>query len=319
LRLNRFLAHAVVLAVGVAISGATMDPASHFPNYLTARLGAVNAEAVAVSQNGTVGDTSLGRYDTIIKPISIPTSAPVGHTPLTYTVLAGETLPTIAAKFNLTVAQIRWSNTDLISSETVSTGTGIVIPPVPGIVITVKSGDTLDGLAAKYQVDPQIIYDFNRIRALQLVAGTQLVIPHGVGGDFPPPPALYLILGRTAVGGAFPVKVIGCCLGPYPATGFPAGWCTFYVATKRSVTWRGDAGWWYANAAAKGYAVGPSPKVGAIMVTWESALGHLGYVESVNPDGSWIVTEMNYVGFGIIDQRTIKPGQLGARLIGFIY
>jgi surface antigen len=55
------------------------------------------------------------------------------------------------------------------------------------------------------------------------------------------------------------------------------------------------------------------------MVTWESWAGHVAYVEAVNPDGSWVVTEMNYVAFGVISQRTIKPGQLGGRLVGFIY
>ncbi len=55
------------------------------------------------------------------------------------------------------------------------------------------------------------------------------------------------------------------------------------------------------------------------MVTWESSLGHVAYVESVNADGSWTVSEMNYVAFDVIDLRTIKPGQLGTRLVGFIY
>jgi hypothetical protein len=32
-----------------------------------------------------------------------------------------------------------------------------------------------------------------------------------------------------------------------------------------------------------------------------------------------VVTEMNWVAFDVINQRTIKPGQLGQRLVGFIY
>jgi LysM repeat protein len=298
-----------VLAVAVAISSyATMD--RQFPALLSARLGAVNAQAVVVSEGGTVGDVSLGRYSTIIKPLSIPTTAPISHAAFTYTVASGENLAAIAAKYGVTVSQIRWSNTNLMSSEAVATGDKLFIPPVPGIVVTTKASDTFESLAT---------IDFNRLRSNQLTAGVTLVIPGGIGGAFPPPPALYQLLGRTGTGGAYPVKVLGCCLGPYPATGFPAGWCTWYVATKRNVTWRGDAGYWYANASAQGYPVGPTPKPGAIMVTWESWAGHVAYVEAVNPDGSWVVTEMNYVGFGVISQRTIKPGQLGGRLVGFIY
>jgi LysM repeat protein len=311
------LTHAVVLAVAVAISSyATMD--RHFPSYLTARIGAVNAEAVVVSEGGTVGDVSLGRYSTIIKPVSIPTSVPINRSAITYSVAPGESLSTIANKYGVTVSQIRWSNTNLIASDSVATGQQVIVPPVPGIVVTTKASDTFENLGAKYQVDPQVIIDFNRLRSTQLTAGTVLVIPGGVGGAFPPPPAVYQLV-HTGTGGSFNAHVVGCCLGPFSANGFPAGWCTWYVATKRNVTWRGDAGYWYANASAQGYPVGPTPKVGAIMVTWESWAGHVAYVEAVNPDGSWVVSEMNWIAFDVIDERTIKPGQLGGKLVGFIY
>ena len=292
----------------------------HFQSSFTSSLGAVNAEAVVSGEGGTVGDVSLGRYSTIIKPVAIPLSAPISHTSFTYSVAAGENLKMIAAKFHVSVSQIRWSNTNLISSDVVATGDHIVIPPVRGIVVTTKGGETLHSLATKYKSDAQTILDFNRLRSPQLAAGTVLVIPGGVGGAFPPPPAPFKALVQTgAAGGSFHSVIVGCCLGPYPATGFPAGWCTYYVATKRNVTWRGDAGFWYQNAAAAGYAVGSKPKVGAIMVTWESYLGHVAYVDSVNADGSWTVSEMNFVAFDVISTRTIKPGELGSRLVGFIY
>jgi LysM repeat protein len=318
LRVHRYLTHAIVLAVAVAISSyATLD--RQFPTALTARLGAVNAEATVVSEGGTVGDVSLGRFSTIIKPVSIPTSVPINHQPLSYAVAPGESLAPIAARYNVTVSQIRWSNTNLMSTDSVATGDQLIIPPVPGIVVTTKASDTFESLGTKYQVDPQTIIDFNRLRSTQLTAGTVLVIPGGIGGAFPPPPALYQLLARPGSGQAFSSHVIGCCLGPYPASGFPAGWCTWYVATKRNVTWRGDAGYWYANASAQGHPVGPTPKVGAIMVTWESWAGHVAYVEAVNADGSWVVSEMNFIAFDVISERTIKPGQLGGRLVGFIY
>src|SRR5438309_11442924 len=151
-------------------SYAAMD--RHFPTTLTARLGPVNAEAVMVGDGGQYGDVSLGRYSTIIKPVSIPTSAPINHKPFTYTVAPGETLSTIAAKYHVTVSQIRWSNTNLIATDTVATGDQLNIPPIPGIVITTKASDTFDSLGVKFQVDPQVIIDFNRLRSTQLTAGT---------------------------------------------------------------------------------------------------------------------------------------------------
>src|SRR6202521_1148806 len=281
----------------------------HFQSSLTSRLAAVNAEAVVTSEGGTVGDVSLGRYSTIIKPVAIPLSAPINHSPFSYTVAAGENLKTIAAKFHVTVSQIRWSNTNLISSDVVATGDQIFVPPVPGVVVTTKASDTLESLAVKYQSDAQTILDFNRLRSPQLVAGTVLVFPGAGGGAFPPPPTLWQTLIQSGNAAAFHSVILGCCLGPYSASGFPVGWCTWYVATKRNVTWRGDGGFWYQNASAAGYPVGPKPKVGAIMVTWESYLGHVAYVEAVNKDGSWTVSEMNFVAFGVISERTIKPGQ----------
>jgi LysM repeat protein len=285
-------------------------------------LGAVNAEATVSGEGGAVGDVSLGRYSTIIKPVAIPLAAPISHSAFTYKVASGENLKVIAKRFNVTVSQIRWSNTNLISSDVVATGDAIVIPPVPGVVVTTRASDTLETLAVKYQSDAQTILDFNRLRSPKLTSGTVLVIPGGVGGAFPPPPALWQNLVQTGTGtgsGGYHSVIVGCCLGPYPATGFPPGWCTYYVATKRNVTWRGDAGFWYQNASAAGYAVGSKPKVGAIMVTWESYLGHVAYVEAVNADGSWKVSEMNFVSFGVISERTIKAGQLGSSLVGFIY
>ena len=290
----------------------------HFPTTLTVRLGPVNAEAIVVGEGGEYGDVSLGRYSTILKPVSIPTAAPVSHQPFVYTVAAGETLTSIATKFHVTVAEIRWSNSNLYSTDSVATGDQIVVPPIQGVVVVTKPTDTVQTLATKYSVDPQVIIDFNRLRSATLTSGMTLVIPGGVGGAFPPPPAVSQIL-RGSIFSAFPVKVLNCCLGPYVSNKFPVGWCTYYVATKRNVTWTGDAGFWYQNAAYQGYAVGPTPKVGAIMVTWESWAGHVAYVEAVNPDGSWVVTEMNWVAFDVIDERTIRPGQLGSRLVGFIY
>ena len=307
-----------MLAIAVAISGyASID--RHAANYLS-RLGPVNAQALMIDEGGSVGSITFGRYSTIIKPVAIPTSQLTSHTPTLYTIQPGENLAKVATKFHVTVAQLRWSNAGLFNSDAVLAGVQIVVPPVPGVVVTTKAGDTVQSLATSYQVDPGVIMDYNRLRDAQLTAGTQLVIPNGIGPAFPPPPAVYQTrtIGMGG-GGAMPTVVKSCCLGPYAATGFPVGWCTYYVATWRNVTWRGDAGWWYENARAQGYPVGSKPKVGAIMVTWESYLGHVAYVESVNADGSWTVSEMNYVAFDVIDWRTIKPGQLGGRLVGFIY
>jgi surface antigen len=98
---------------------------------------------------------------------------------------------------------------------------------------------------------------------------------------------------------------------------FAYGYCTWYVANRRNIPWFGNAIEWWPNARPYGYAEGASPAVGAVMVTRESPIGHVAYVESVNGDGSWTVSEMNYVGWNTVSRRTIHPGQVP--LVGFIY
>jgi surface antigen len=98
---------------------------------------------------------------------------------------------------------------------------------------------------------------------------------------------------------------------------FAFGYCTWYVATRRYVPWFGNAIEWWPNARTYGFAEGQTPRVGAIMVTRESYWGHVAYVEAVNADGSWTVSEMNYVAWDVVDRRTLTYASVP--LVGFIY
>jgi surface antigen len=104
--------------------------------------------------------------------------------------------------------------------------------------------------------------------------------------------------------------------GPYP-NHFSFGYCTYYVATRRYVPWFGDAGQWWPNARAMGYPEGQTPQVGAIMVTRESAIGHVAYVESVS-GSTFVISEMNYTAWNVVDRRTITLGGK-VPIVGFIY
>src|SRR5258708_32416362 len=165
-------------------SYAAMD--RHFPTTLTARLGPVNAEAVVVGEGGDVGDVSMGRYSTIIKPAAIPTAAPQSHQAFAYTVAAGENLSAIASKYHVTVAEIRWSNTNLMSTDSVATGDQIIIPPVHGIVVSTKASDTAESIGSNYQADPRLIIDFTRRRSSSLPPGLTLGLPAGIACALPP-------------------------------------------------------------------------------------------------------------------------------------
>jgi LysM repeat protein len=275
-----------------------------------------DANALMMNQGGDVSDFYLGRLGTIVKPLSIPLSAPISRTPTIYTVSNGDDLNKIAAKFGVTVDEIRWSNPILSDTDRVTSGVKLYVPPVHGIVVTVHNSDTIDSIAAAYHVSSQSIIDFNRIRTdpTALPEGMTLIVPDGRG----PQLTIRVDTSPSSVRSSGPfVITLGAPIGPYVNPRFPWGWCTWYVSTRFNVTWLGDAYQWYGNAQAQGYPVGASPQPGSIMVTWESGLGHVAYVETVYPDGSWLVSEANYRGFGVTDQRLIKPGQVP--LIGFIY
>jgi LysM repeat protein len=298
---HRYFVHVVVLIVAIGLSGyATI---AKLPQAASLRLGVVNAQGEAFGQGGTAGTVALGRTGAIIKPIAIPASAPVQHTPTRYTVRDGEDIYAIARKFNISADELRWSNpANLTRTDLVKAGDQLMIPPIQGIVVLVKPNDTLQTIAAAYKVDPQAIVDFNYLRAATINSGDVLVVPNGRGP---------LLFPRRASDNP-------PALGPYANAKFTYGQCTWYVASRRYVPWTGDAWMWYGNARAMGYAEGLVPEPGAIMVTWESLIyGHVAYVEQVNADGSFVVSEMNFKAWDVIDERTLTVKEVP--LIGFIY
>ena len=89
---------------------------------------------------------------------------------------------------------------------------------------------------------------------------------------------------------------------------FPYGQCTWWAAYNRHVTWSGNAGDWLLNARAQGVETSPAPSPEAIVVYRPgggySGLGHVAVVIAVAP-GSYMVSEMNFIGWGRVNTRTV--------------
>jgi hypothetical protein len=98
------------------------------------------------------------------------------------------------------------------------------------------------------------------------------------------------------------------------------GNCTYYVATRfpNIYPYLGNAKDWIGNAKKQGYQVLSKPAPDTIVVygpgNGYSALGHVAVVDSVNSNGTFNVSEMNYKGFDLIDNRVSTM----AGVIGFI-
>lgn len=104
--------------------------------------------------------------------------------------------------------------------------------------------------------------------------------------------------------------------GTYPNLYAP-GNCTLYVASRLQIpnNW-GNANNWANAARVAGFTISGTPKDGVIAQTGgDSWAGHVAVVESVNPDGSFVISEMNAQGYGVIDSRTTTT----AEFPNFIY
>ena len=251
----------------------------------------------------------IGRRDRLVDERFARRSRFTGH--------AADPLRALAAKYSLSVNTLLWSNPKLV--DKLNAGQEVVIPPVDGVLVKVATGDTIAALAQKYHAETDAIVQFNLLRHPEALPLDQyLMIPYGVG---PEPPSAPQANAHTVNVGKRTWYVT-----PVWSSGggiYPFGQCTWYVNTRRPAPWGGNAWQWYSRAKAYGRPVGPTPRVGAIMVTWESPYwGHVAYVEQVYADGSWLVSEMNYAGvngggWGKVSFRHVVPGTVP--LIGFIY
>ena len=225
-------------------------------------------------------------------------------------VAPGDTLEKLATTFRVSAATLRWANAIHDVQEPVA-GTRLIVPPSDGALVRVARSEAPSRIAAEVGVDPRVILDYNALSDdSPLAAGSWVQVPRAV--------APAGALDNTVVVPSAPFQPM------IPSTqhsnghdnAFPYGQCTYYVASRRHVTWAGNGGAWYTAARAAGRPVGRIPVVGAAAVMWGSWYGHVAYVEKVNPDGSFVVSEMNVVGLGVVDQRTLTMTPM---VIGFVY
>jgi len=114
---------------------------------------------------------------TLMKPFAVDTTVADGKALLrTYRVKSGDTLTGIAQHFGVSMMTVWWAN-DLKAKDDLHIGQTLVIPPVNGVVVTVTAADTLEGLAAKFEVEPSDIVDANNLADPNLVVGQTLTIP----------------------------------------------------------------------------------------------------------------------------------------------
>jgi len=189
---SRLIVNGVMVAVmvlGVTVGPTLVVNDSQAQAMLSSGLG--NRIVFAQDAAPTAGAQVLGLATD--NAVTVDTMTQVSDKPraevLEYKVEQGETLASIGKKFGVDVDSIKWLNKG-IEEKRVKPGTLLKIPPVSGVIHTVKSGETIYSLAKKYNVSAQAIVDFpfnefSNDETFAIAIGQTLVVPDGEMPDEP--------------------------------------------------------------------------------------------------------------------------------------
>ena len=266
----------------------------------------ISNDVANLSQSLAV-ESQLSQTDTnvISKPQIIRMDSDT-RTPKQYATVAGDTVQTVAQRFGISATTVKWANN--LTSDALEAGKTLTIPPVDGIIYTVKAGDTIDTITSKYKADKDQLVAFNDLELSgNPAAGAKIIIP---GGDLPAAeqPGYVARVVTTAVNGVSYGNYSGgyaTSFGGGASAGnrYSYGQCTWYVYERRlqlgmpvGGLW-GNANTWANYARGEGYLVDNNPSVGAVMQN-SGGYGHVAVVESINPGESITISEMNAYRFG---------------------
>ncbi len=117
-----------------------------------------------------------------------------------YEVQGGDTLSTIAAKFNVSTDTIRYANS-ITDVDSIAPGDKLTIPPVTGVLHTVAAGETTAGIAKRYGANEAMIISQNDLYGEELQVGQKVMVPDG---DIPeaPKPVVQTQVATTQRGGS---------------------------------------------------------------------------------------------------------------------
>ncbi len=174
-RYNRPFLHLitmVALAIGILIAPFIADTypifAGKSPAFAQQSSSALTQSTIEVGQDVFETENSQKPRDKVI----------------VYDVEKGDTIETIAKKFDISTDTIKWEN-DIEDGDVLNIGQELKILPVTGIAHKVQEGDTIYSIAKKYGVGEQGIVDFPfntfaNPETFSLVTGQILIVPGGV-------------------------------------------------------------------------------------------------------------------------------------------
>jgi len=127
-------------------------------------------------------------------------------------VASGETLESIAQRYNLMPTTITLMNPDL-RNRTLAVGSEILIPPYDGIVVEVPRGQTWREVAAKYKIRADALFEINGCEKDPRV----VFVPQGNSSRSRP-------VSNSTTASSTPVKLTGYPLPQIATVALPYGW-----------------------------------------------------------------------------------------------
>jgi len=176
--LTRYATHVlVVLLAGVV----ALSSAFYIPSAGQAAPGMPDQDSAVLSTGA--GSTQTGFLVPGALPYTIIPKRPRRGI-ITYVVQAGDTVGSIAEKFEITPEAIVWANGSLEKTpDLLVIGQELIILPLSGVYHTVLRGDTVESIAEKYKVEPRAILgcSYNHLEEpVVLQIGQKLIVPGGV-------------------------------------------------------------------------------------------------------------------------------------------
>ena len=230
-----------------------------------------------------------------------------------HSVVEGETVDTLAEKYNISKETIKWANN--LTEDSIEPGKVIKILPTDGVSYTVKADDTIEKIAERYKVSPERLVLFNDLDLTGIKEGDSIILP---SAELPEEERPGYVAPRAAIRAttnSSNSKVsVSSFRGGSVGNRYARGWCTWYAYERRAQSGRpvgsfwGNANTWASAARSNGYLVNNSPAAGAVFQTRAGGYGHVGYIESVDyVNGTVTYSDMNgLAGWNRVGSETIS-------------
>lgn len=131
-----------------------------------------------ITQEGTLIADSEGYFSKASPQTSTAKTERTFKDRAIYTIESGDTLSTVAARFNVKSETLMWEN-DVTMASVLKIGQKLSIPPANGVSHRVASGQSVEKIASLYKVEAQKIVAMNNLESGTLSAGQVIFVPEG--------------------------------------------------------------------------------------------------------------------------------------------